>query len=365
LNYVGKVYFRDESEPYVSISVARDSTSSVLAVEVNLTHIWDVIAQAQLNPDVVAFVVDSQGQLVSHPDLGLVLAKTDLSALPHVRSALEHPAQGAALISEARDMAGQRVVSTSVSIPNLGWTVFAEEPVEQALRPVYDSITRSAALIALGVVAAIATSVLLARRMVRPIHEIESRARLLGEGDFSQRIELSTGDELEAMATRFNRMAARLQDLHDKQELRIAERTHELAIANEGKSRFLAAASHDLRQPLHALALFTGELRSIHLPSRDCDRIRGVLQEEPVRSDSDCEPLARYWFAMRRSSANPRTRDRALAGVRSSRPESRRAGSASHLAIRRLTLARLAQLSRNRRPVPEYRAENEDGGRTS
>jgi hypothetical protein len=35
------------------------------------------------------------------------------------------------------------------------------------------------------------------------------------------------------------------------------------------------------------------------------------------------------------------------------------------LAIRRLTLARLAQLSRNRRPVPEYRAENEDGGRTS
>ena len=285
-SHVGKVYFRDESEPYVSISVARDSTSSVLAAEVNLTHIWDVVAQAQLNPDAVAFVVDSQGQLVSHPDIGLVLAKTDLSALPHVRSALEHPAQGAALISEARDMSGQRVVSTWVSIPSLGWTVFAEEPVEQALRPVYDSITRSAALIALGVVAAIATSVLLARRMVRPIREIESRARLLGEGDFSQRMELGTGDELQAMATQFNRMAARLQDSHDKQELRIAERTRELAIANEGKSRFLAAASHDLRQPLHALALFTGELRSIKLPSD-----AAALAERIERSTESLEAL--------------------------------------------------------------------------
>jgi len=265
-DHVGKVYFREGSEPYVSVSVARHSTSSVVESEVNLTYIWDLIAQAQPKPGGTAFVVDGEGQLVSHPDIGLVLAKTNLSTLEHVRRILARSPEAGALVGEARDIKGRAVVSTAVSIPRLGWTVLAEQPVEEAFRPVYASVTRSAVLVALGILGAIATSLLLARRMVRPIREVESRARLLGEGDFSQRIELRTGDELEAMATQFNRMAARLQDTHETQELRIAERTHELAVANEAKTRFLAAASHDLRQPLHALALFVGELRAMQLP---------------------------------------------------------------------------------------------------
>ena len=41
----------------------------------------------------------------------------------------------------------------------------------------------------------------------------------------------------------------------------LAERNREVERANLAKSRFLAAASHDLRQPLHALKLFAAQLR--------------------------------------------------------------------------------------------------------
>lgn len=41
----------------------------------------------------------------------------------------------------------------------------------------------------------------------------------------------------------------------------LAERNREVERANLAKSRFLAAASHDLRQPLHALNLFAAQLR--------------------------------------------------------------------------------------------------------
>ena len=41
----------------------------------------------------------------------------------------------------------------------------------------------------------------------------------------------------------------------------IRDKTRQLELANTYKSRFLAAASHDLRQPLHALNLFVGQLR--------------------------------------------------------------------------------------------------------
>jgi two-component system, sensor histidine kinase len=42
----------------------------------------------------------------------------------------------------------------------------------------------------------------------------------------------------------------------------LQEQSRQLEIANLAKSRFLAAASQDLRQPLHALNLFVAELRS-------------------------------------------------------------------------------------------------------
>ena len=51
--------------------------------------------------------------------------------------------------------------------------------------------------------------------------------------------------------------------------------TQELGEANQAKSRFIAAASHDLRQPLHALGLFVGRL---HGPVTAAER-RGILEQ--------------------------------------------------------------------------------------
>ena len=42
----------------------------------------------------------------------------------------------------------------------------------------------------------------------------------------------------------------------------IAQKSRQLELANTAKSRFLAMASHDLRQPLHALGLFIAQLRT-------------------------------------------------------------------------------------------------------
>jgi signal transduction histidine kinase len=55
-------------------------------------------------------------------------------------------------------------------------------------------------------------------------------------------------------------MAAELQASHATLERKVEERTHQLELANLAKTRFIAAASHDLRQPLHALGLLIGQL---------------------------------------------------------------------------------------------------------
>ena len=264
--YVGTVNFRGGSEPYVSLAVSRNPGGAVLVADVNLKFVGDVILNIHDGPTSVAYVVDRGGHLLAHADKSLALGNTDLSALPQVRRAFGGNTLEAAPVGKAHNLEGLAVLATAVPIEHLGWTVFAEQSLDDALRPVYASLARSVVLVLLGLAAAVAASLVFARHMVRPIRQIEAGAREIGEGRLGQRIDVATGDELEALGTQFNRMAAKLQEIYATQETRIAERTRDLALANEAKTRFVAAASHDLRQPIHALALFVGQLRAIPGP---------------------------------------------------------------------------------------------------
>jgi signal transduction histidine kinase len=261
----GKVAFRDGSEPYMDVAVGASPHGPVLVAEMELQLVVDVVSRASRTEGATVYVVDSTGRLVSHGERSLVLRNADFSGLPQVREVLGDPARGLAT-DDARDVAGVRVLSTAAPIPPLGWVVFIEQPLEQAFRPVYASVATSFVLVVVGLAAALAAALALARHMVRPIRDIETGARRIGEGDLAQRIEVKTGDEIEALGEQFNRMAARLSQVNAMQESRIAERTRELALANDAKTRFLAAASHDLRQPMHALSLFAGQLSGVPMP---------------------------------------------------------------------------------------------------
>jgi signal transduction histidine kinase/CheY-like chemotaxis protein len=164
----------------------------------------------------------------------------------------------------------------------LGWFLFAELPTGEAFAPLYQAILRSAALLVAAFAAAAFAALLLARRMVAPIRMMRERAARIGGGDLGQRISVKTGDELEELGDQFNRMAGQLQESYATLERKVEERTHQLELANVAKSRFIAAASHDLRQPLHALGLLAAQLRSATDPAerkKIIERISAAISE--------------------------------------------------------------------------------------
>ena len=135
--YYGPVYFRRESEPYMTLAVAgtrRDAGVSV--AEVNLKLIWDVISQIKVGQRGHAYVVGSQGRLIAHPDISLVLRNTDLSGLPQVQAA-SNATEGDEL-QEARDTQGRKVLTAHARVAQLRWFVFVELPVEEAYAPLYE-----------------------------------------------------------------------------------------------------------------------------------------------------------------------------------------------------------------------------------
>ena len=264
--YFSPVYFRKESEPYMTIAIAGAGDSAEITVaELNLKFIWAVISRIEAGRKGLAYVVDARGRLIAHPDITYVLQRQDLSALTQVRAA-RHGGDGERG-TIARNPQGQEVLTAHAGIAPLGWHVFVEQPLAEAFAPLYASLERTGLLLVAGLLLSVGASVYFARRMIRPIKALEAGAERFAAGRLDERIDVHTGDELGALAARFNVMAHKLRESYTGLEQKIEERTRQLAEANRNKSRFLAAASHDLRQPVHALGLFVAQLREARDPA--------------------------------------------------------------------------------------------------
>ncbi|HEX3538382.1 MAG TPA: PAS-domain containing protein [Stellaceae bacterium] len=231
------VYFRKQSEPYMTLAIARAGRNAgVTVAEINLKLIWDVITALKIGQGGYAYVVDGRGKLIAHPDISLVLRDTDLSKLPQVAAALTNAAAaptGEPTVTTAANIAGQSVLVAHSPIAQLGWLVFVEVPLREAFAPLYGAALRTVLLLGFGLIAATLVALVLARRMTGPIRAIAAGAERLGQGQLDRRIELKTGDELEGLANQFNRMAAELQKSYVELEQKVEERTAELSEALE------------------------------------------------------------------------------------------------------------------------------------
>src|SRR5215813_6884911 len=248
--YYGPVYFRRESEPYMTLAIAgarRDAGVSI--AEVNLKLIWDVVSQIKVGERGHAYVVDAQGRLIAHPDISLVLRNTDMSKLAQVRAA-RASASGAGTgdnapetVQESENIEGRKVLTAYAPVAPLGWLMFVELPAEEAYAPLYAALQRLAFVLLAALFIAVLAGMFLAGRMVGPIQALRLGAARLGGGDLSQRIAVKTGDELEALADQFNAMAGQLQESYSGLEKKVEERTHEL----ETRSHELAQSVGELR----------------------------------------------------------------------------------------------------------------------
>jgi len=307
------VYLRKESEPYMSISLARTGRrAGATAAEVNLKLIWDVVSAIKAGDKGYAYVVDRDGRLIAHPDISLVLRNTNMNKREQVHTALDDlrdgkPQSGAsARFGHALD--GTAVLSSVAAIPALGWLVFVEQPTAEALQPLFTSLWQTLALLALGLGTAAIGAWFLSRRMASPIRALSVGAERLGGGDLGHRIEVKTGDEIEALATNFNQMAGQLQESHATLEQRVVDRTRELTDTLEQQTataeilRVISQSPTDVQPVLNVVASsarrFCGATDAVILLRDDAD-IAVAAHDGPLATPASRFPLDRSSFSGR------------------------------------------------------------------
>lgn len=129
-------------------------------------------------------------------------------------------------------------------------------------------------------------AVLGARRTLRPLRGLAESAKAIARGQYSQRVDVRTPDEIGALASEFNLMAEAIEE----RERRLIQ-TERLAAAG----RVSAQVAHEVRNPLSAISLNT-EMLEDELPegATESRRLLGAIRREVERLEGITEEYLQF-----------------------------------------------------------------------
>lgn len=134
--------------------------------------------------------------------------------------------------------------------------------IVQDITPVYDQIsTLTLQFVVIGAVCiglGLLLIALLVRRSLRPLQELQSAASHIAEGNYAERVAVSSSDEVGALAKDFNAMAASVE-----------QRIDELTETAERQRLFIGGVTHEFKTPLTALLLNADSLQNTYLDEEE------------------------------------------------------------------------------------------------
>lgn len=142
----------------------------------------------------------------------------------------------------SHNFAGEEIVASFAPVPDTPWGLVSEEKWANLIQDFRRYRGTLLVLLAMGIVVPSLIVTFAVRRITKPVVDLIGAAQQVAGGNFGQRIEASTGDEIEELAKQFNLMASQLHRSYENLENQVANRTKELATLN----RLAAVVSQSL-----------------------------------------------------------------------------------------------------------------------
>jgi len=240
----------------------RGQFRGVIGVDMQLEEIAARVLQIQVGQSGYAFLIDPSGRIIALPeagyaDFGLTPEEVPANAIP--RQTIFQIDDQALLAAFIESIAGGRVITRlniggseryfacapvastnhhiGVVVPVNEMNTANSEVQERLTRETNDSIQYGIILFGFVLAGAVLVSFIVSRVLTNPLKALTDTARRVAAGDFSASAPADRPDEIGQLAHTFNSMTAELQGMMTNLEQRVAERTADLANANQNIQR--------------------------------------------------------------------------------------------------------------------------------
>lgn len=242
ISLTGLLTYGSEDIGVLAIITSADDVLSIISDYTGLGSTGETTLARRLSPDKIYYLTPTR----FHPVVtdSLIVKSSENKAMDLALRGVE------GILTDQKDYRDQDVIASPRYIALTGWGMTTKIDKEEAMAPInkllWDTIFLSLILIT-GVAVA---GYFFARKIVKPIKQLQSATHEIAAGNIAKRINYSSKNELGELASTFNLMADKLAASNTS----LKEKLDELDKQNDELYRFAYIVSHDLKSPLFAIS---------------------------------------------------------------------------------------------------------------
>lgn len=258
--------------------VSGGGVTSVGAAKASLAGLASKVGAIQPSPKSFAFLVAADGQIIVHPDEGMLLKQVSSMSQQLSMDSLQKTESSTALITA--QIQGAQYWVVSVPVAGSAWRLAIALNQSDVMAPIASMLSTS---VVVSVVVLLVSGFLLVgflnQRFVR-LHQLRDAMQEVGaaEGDFSRRLDTQGGDELSQIALSFNVFADRMAFMFSK----VRESSSSVRFAAED----IASGTSDLQHRTEATA------QALDVLSSSMQRLTEVIHTNAQASEQATASVA-------------------------------------------------------------------------
>jgi methyl-accepting chemotaxis protein len=211
--YISDSYIsQGTGEPCITIARPIRKGSKIIGVlgaDINLQILQAMIGEVKLGKSGYAFITDKKGVAIAHPQFeDVVLAQKSGKGTLAVDKALAGE-DGYAIYQNSF---GEEMLGAYQYLEGLGWALVAQQPTEEAFKPLKSIIYKNLLMILIAGILASLIAWWLADNFSQPIIQVAEGIKSVASGDFTTRINIDRSDELGELAKTFNQTTSQQQE---------------------------------------------------------------------------------------------------------------------------------------------------------
>jgi serine phosphatase RsbU (regulator of sigma subunit) len=241
------------TEPYVDavtgelvITVAKALRSNgkvigVLGTDIYLTEVMKTVSASKINDNSYGILLDSNGKIISHPDEDFLPSENGFKTPEEINwkeynaliNTLKSQKEDKNIRIELKDYNNKPVIFNFCKIASNNWYFGIAISKTEYQKPLQNLLLGFIGVFFISMSIAVIIMLRLIKSMIEPIKVLNNAVRKFSYNNMSERVYISSEDEIGELGKSFNNMADTIQEYSISLEKKVEERTRELKEKND------------------------------------------------------------------------------------------------------------------------------------